>query len=130
MQAIEGCRVALGCTRILQYCLQVQTVTAYSLCHPPARHPPPAPRPPWQAHNIDNICIEVMSINFRVPTLEACNRNVSRMESEIARLKATDATRLNDEYQRLVSGLAQSGAPHTPCSLPPYTPLTSLPTPP
>ena len=25
-------------------------------------------------------------------------------------LKATDATRLNDEYQRLVSGLAQSGA--------------------
>ena len=82
-----------------------------------------------EAHNIDNICIEVMSINFRVPTLEACNRNVSRMESEIARLKATDATRLNDEYQRLVSGLAQSGAPHTPCSLPPYTPLTSLPTP-
>ena len=42
-----------------------------------------------------------MSINFRVPTLEACNRNVSRMESEIARLKASDASRLNDEYQRL-----------------------------
>ena len=33
-----------------------------------------------------------MSINFRVPTLEACNRNVSRMESEIARLKASDAS--------------------------------------
>ena len=24
-----------------------------------------------------------MSINFRVPTLEACNRNVSRMQNEI-----------------------------------------------
>ena len=55
-----------------------------------------------EAHNIDNICIEVMSINFRNPTLEACNRNLSRMESEVARLKASDASRLNDEYQRLV----------------------------
>ena len=51
-----------------------------------------------------------MSINFRVPTLEACTRNVARMEGEIGRLKATDASRLNDEYQRLVNGLAQSGA--------------------
>ena len=57
------------------------------------------------------------------------------MESEIARLKATDATRLNDEYQRLVSGLAQSGATHTqhlatytPLNLATYTPLASLPT--
>ena len=46
------------------------------------------------------------------------------MESEIARLKATDATRLNDEYQRLVSGLAQSGATHTqqPATLHPPSP--------
>ena len=28
-----------------------------------------------EAHNIDNICIEVMSINFRTQTLEACSRN-------------------------------------------------------
>ena len=51
-----------------------------------------------------------MSINFRLPTLEACSRNISRISSEILRLKATDARRLNDEYQRLVHGLASGGA--------------------
>ena len=34
-----------------------------------------------EAHNIDNICIEVMSINFRMPTLEACSRNLGRISS-------------------------------------------------
>ncbi|KAL1504663.1 hypothetical protein AB1Y20_008443 [Prymnesium parvum] len=62
-----------------------------------------------EAHNIDNICIEVMSMNFRVPTLEACSRNISRISSEITKLKASDASRLRDEYQRLVSGLASGG---------------------
>ena len=60
----------------------------------PYRYPYPFPTPTPTPS-------QVMSINFRVPTLEACNRNVSRMESEIARLKASDASRLNDEYQRL-----------------------------
>ena len=62
-----------------------------------------------EAHNIDNICIEVMSINFRMPTLEACSRNLGRVSSEIESLKATDARRLQDEYARLVNGLAAAG---------------------
>ena len=45
-----------------------------------------------EAHNIDNICIEVMSINFRLPTLEACGRNLSRVSSEIDKLKAASQT--------------------------------------
>ena len=64
-----------------------------------------------EAHNIDNICIEAMSINFRLPTLEACSRNISRIATEVNRLKATDARRLNDEYQRLVQGLGQAVGP-------------------
>jgi len=63
-----------------------------------------------EAHNIDNICIEVMSINFRMPTLEACSRNLSRVKGEVDKLKESDSKRLNDEYQRLVSGLANTGA--------------------
>ena len=63
-----------------------------------------------EAHNIDNICIEVMSINFRLPTLDAAQRNLGKLRSDVDRLKATDARRLNDEYQRLVAGLATQGA--------------------
>mmetsp|Transcript_2113 Transcript_2113/g.5512 ORF Transcript_2113/g.5512 Transcript_2113/m.5512 type:complete len:790 (+) Transcript_2113:23-2392(+) len=63
-----------------------------------------------EAHNIDNVCIEVMSINFREATLLACERNVGRLYSEVARLKRVDTQRLNREYQSLVNGLAQSGA--------------------
>jgi DNA excision repair protein ERCC-2 len=62
-----------------------------------------------EAHNIDNICIEVMSINFRLPTLEAASKNITRISSEIERMKQTDASRLREEYERLVHGLAQSG---------------------
>ncbi len=63
-----------------------------------------------EAHNIDNICIEVMSINFRLPTLDAAQRNLGKLRSDVDRLKATDARRLNDEYQRLVAGLQTQGA--------------------
>ena len=63
-----------------------------------------------EAHNIDNICIEVMSINFRLPTLDAAQRNLGQLRSDVDRLKATDARRLNDEYQRLVAGLQTQGA--------------------
>ena len=62
-----------------------------------------------EAHNIDNICIEVMSINFRTQTLEACSRNLNRVSAELDKMKQTDANRLRDEYERLVHGLQQSG---------------------
>ena len=50
-----------------------------------------------------------MSINFRMNTLEASARNLSRIASELDTMKQTDATRLREEYERLVHGLAQSG---------------------
>jgi len=62
-----------------------------------------------EAHNIDNICIEVMSLNFRLPTLEAASRNIGRISTELERMKQSDASRLREEYERLVHGLAQSG---------------------
>ncbi|KAF9619870.1 hypothetical protein IFM89_009652 [Coptis chinensis] len=62
-----------------------------------------------EAHNIDNVCIEALSVSVRRQTLEGATRNLSKMAQEIDRLKATDAGRLRAEYNRLVDGLAQRG---------------------
>jgi len=71
-----------------------------------------------EAHNIDNICIEVMSINFRLGTLEAASRNVVRMQAEISKLKKSNSQRLQEEYQRLVQGLTHSGSLSTADEIP------------
>uniref|UniRef100_A0A061RL20 DNA 5'-3' helicase n=1 Tax=Tetraselmis sp. GSL018 TaxID=582737 RepID=A0A061RL20_9CHLO len=63
-----------------------------------------------EAHNIDNVCIEALSINLRRNTLEGAQRNITRLQSAVERAKATDAERLKNEYQKLVSGLVQQGA--------------------
>ncbi|KAI3840738.1 hypothetical protein MKX03_026633 [Papaver bracteatum] len=62
-----------------------------------------------EAHNIDNVCIEALSVSVRQQTLEGATRNLSKMSHEIDRFKATDANRLRAEYNRLVEGLAQRG---------------------
>uniref|UniRef100_A0A803MRY3 DNA 5'-3' helicase n=1 Tax=Chenopodium quinoa TaxID=63459 RepID=A0A803MRY3_CHEQI len=62
-----------------------------------------------EAHNIDNVCIEALSVSVRRQTLEGATRNISRMSQEIERFKATDAGKLRAEYNRLVEGLAQRG---------------------
>ncbi|XP_030451801.1 general transcription and DNA repair factor IIH helicase subunit XPD isoform X1 [Syzygium oleosum] len=62
-----------------------------------------------EAHNIDNVCIEALSVCVRRQTLEGATRNLHRMEQEIDRFKATDESRLRAEYQRLVEGLALRG---------------------
>lgn len=62
-----------------------------------------------EAHNIDNVCIEALSVSVRRQTLEGATRNLNKISQEIDRLKATDAGRLRAEYSRLVEGLAQRG---------------------
>ncbi|XP_057483944.1 LOW QUALITY PROTEIN: general transcription and DNA repair factor IIH helicase subunit XPD-like [Actinidia eriantha] len=62
-----------------------------------------------EAHNIDNVCIEALSVSVRNQTLEGATRNLNKMSQEIERFKATDAGRLRAEYNRLVEGLAQRG---------------------
>lgn len=62
-----------------------------------------------EAHNIDNVCIEALSVNLRSQTLEAAGRNITSLSGKIERAKQTDARRLKEEYQRLVNGLAQQG---------------------
>lgn len=63
-----------------------------------------------EAHNIDNVCIEALSVNLRQQTLDGANRNLARLSAAVDRVKATDADRLKAEYRRLVSGLRERGA--------------------
>tara|TARA_B110000977_G_scaffold191665_1_gene264113 strand:- start:841 stop:3186 length:2346 start_codon:yes stop_codon:yes gene_type:complete len=62
-----------------------------------------------EAHNIDNVCIEALSVNLRQQTLEAAGRNITSLSGKIERAKQHDAGRLREEYARLVNGLAQQG---------------------
>jgi len=62
-----------------------------------------------EAHNIDNVCIEALSVNLRQQTLDAAGRNITMLSNKIERAKQTDARRLREEYARLVNGLAQQG---------------------
>ena len=63
-----------------------------------------------EAHNIDNVCIEALSVNLRQQTLDNATRSIARLKAKIEEAKQTDARRLADEYNRLVRGLAQQGA--------------------
>ncbi|CAE6440515.1 unnamed protein product [Rhizoctonia solani] len=60
-----------------------------------------------EAHNIDNVCIESLSIDLTRPMLEAAARSVTRLGEKIDKIKATDASRLQEEYERLVEGLQE-----------------------
>lgn len=62
-----------------------------------------------EAHNIDNVCIEALSVNIRQQTLDGATRNLNKVSQTIEKFKATDANRLRQEYNRLVEGLAQRG---------------------
>lgn len=62
-----------------------------------------------EAHNIDNVCIEALSVNLREATLTQAQRNLAALQAAIQRTKANDAQRLQQEYSRLVQGLQLTG---------------------
>ena len=62
-----------------------------------------------EAHNIDNVCIEALSVNLRQQTLENAGRSITSLNARIDKAKQTDERRLRQEYERLVNGLAQQG---------------------
>ncbi|KAJ0406633.1 hypothetical protein ATCC90586_006133 [Pythium insidiosum] len=63
-----------------------------------------------EAHNIDNVCIEALSVELDRRSLDRASRNLSSLSSQVARLKAVDKARLDAEYRRLVEGLRSSSA--------------------
>uniref|UniRef100_A0A672QXU9 General transcription and DNA repair factor IIH helicase subunit XPD n=1 Tax=Sinocyclocheilus grahami TaxID=75366 RepID=A0A672QXU9_SINGR len=61
-----------------------------------------------EAHNIDNVCIDSMSVNITRRTLDRCQTNVETLQNTISRIKETDAAKLREEYSRLVEGLKEA----------------------
>jgi len=62
-----------------------------------------------EAHNIDSVCIEALSVTLNEQGLEKATRSLGRLSSEVNRIKKTDNERLQQEYQNLVNGLIDQG---------------------
>eukprot|EP00928_Gymnodinium_smaydae_P016850 TRINITY_DN1637_c0_g1_i1.p1 TRINITY_DN1637_c0_g1~~TRINITY_DN1637_c0_g1_i1.p1 ORF type:complete len:843 (-),score=173.83 TRINITY_DN1637_c0_g1_i1:47-2575(-) len=62
-----------------------------------------------EAHNIDDVCIESMSVKLNRLKLDQSTGNLTKLSGEIDRVKREDAERLQEEYRRLVRGLQDAG---------------------
>ena len=60
-----------------------------------------------EAHNIDNVCIESLSIDITNDSLQRATRGAANLERKIQEMKATDSDKLQNEYQKLVDGLRE-----------------------
>ena len=63
-----------------------------------------------EGHNIDNICIEALSVELDARRLDQAQRCVARLARSVDALRASDAGRVRAEYDRLVSGLRAAGS--------------------
>ena len=62
-----------------------------------------------EAHNIDNVCIESLSIDLTEDSLRKATRGANSLDTKITQLKSTDADKLQSEYNKLVEGLRETG---------------------
>jgi DNA excision repair protein ERCC-2 len=58
-----------------------------------------------EGHNIDNICIEALSIELDKKTIQNATGNLKSLNRIVRDVEAVDAQRLKDEYEKLVRGL-------------------------
>ena len=63
-----------------------------------------------EAHNIDNVCIDSMSLVINRRTLDRAKDNIATINKRVRELKEKDAQKLKEEYARLVEGLRQAAA--------------------
>ncbi|KAJ5901839.1 TFIIH complex helicase Rad3 [Penicillium taxi] len=61
-----------------------------------------------EAHNIDNVCIESLSLDISEDSLRKATRGAINLERKIEEMKTTDANKLQNEYSKLVEGLQQA----------------------
>lgn len=75
-----------------------------------------------EAHNIDNVCIEALSVTIDKRGLDSSSRyyffhlasheadsSIGRLQSKVAEMKASNSQRLVEEYRALVAGLTDQG---------------------
>lgn len=58
-----------------------------------------------EAHNIDNVCIEALSIDLTENSLTKAANGANNLDQKITEVKATDSEKLQNEYAKLVEGL-------------------------
>ncbi|KAM7345144.1 general transcription and DNA repair factor IIH helicase subunit Xpd isoform 3-T3 [Cochliomyia hominivorax] len=58
-----------------------------------------------EAHNIDNVCIDSMSVKINRRTVERSTNALNNLQKLVQEIREEDTNRLNEEYQRMVQGL-------------------------
>lgn len=58
-----------------------------------------------EAHNIDNVCIESLSIDLNDDILRKATKGADNLERKINEMRSSDADKLQEEYAKLVEGL-------------------------
>ncbi|KAK5773647.1 hypothetical protein RI543_004955 [Arxiozyma heterogenica] len=58
-----------------------------------------------EAHNIDNVCIESLSLDLTNDVLRRASKGATTLEEKIDEVRRIDAAKLQDEYDKLVKGL-------------------------
>lgn len=61
-----------------------------------------------EAHNIDNVCIESLSVDLTQESLKKAARGASALGRAVEEVKKTDSKKLQLEYEKLVEGLRQA----------------------
>lgn len=61
-----------------------------------------------EAHNIDNVCIESLSLDLTNDVLKRATKGANALTRKIEEVRKVDSQRLQDEYEKLVQGLRAS----------------------
>lgn len=61
-----------------------------------------------EAHNIDNVCIDSMSVKINRRTMEKCSEKIQILEKAVAEMREDDVNKLQEEYNHLVEGLREA----------------------
>jgi DNA excision repair protein ERCC-2 len=64
-----------------------------------------------EAHNIDSVCTEVLSVTLTEAVVKGAEANINALQSNVQRAYRERAERVEIEYTRLVTGLALAGMP-------------------
>eukprot|EP00633_Aureoumbra_lagunensis_P004857 CAMPEP_0197320100 /NCGR_PEP_ID=MMETSP0891-20130614/57627_1 /TAXON_ID=44058 ORGANISM="Aureoumbra lagunensis, Strain CCMP1510" /NCGR_SAMPLE_ID=MMETSP0891 /ASSEMBLY_ACC=CAM_ASM_000534 /LENGTH=708 /DNA_ID=CAMNT_0042811325 /DNA_START=520 /DNA_END=2646 /DNA_ORIENTATION=+ len=63
-----------------------------------------------EGHNIDNICIEALSVDLDINKLNKAQACITKLNNRVNELRSQDVDRIRSEYTKLVSNLRISGA--------------------
>lgn len=61
-----------------------------------------------EAHNIDNVCIESLSLDLTKDLLKKATKGANALDRKVEEMKKVDSQKLQDEYEKLVHGLRAS----------------------